>query len=507
MTVKNRICQISLALSSNNPENDNIVFPAQADKATRQQEREVNIKSLEAPCPRLGWPHDAHLQSCPHPMRMNVQHTDELRELHEALVLAIDNIIERWWKDEEAGFSKRMPLEAHEELLLRWIDGGDTASRPFDQHQGSWRPDFLIEEVPTTDGPESSKEQFRICEINARFAFNGFLITAYGQQGLLYLGAERKGFKGAAERDEIIDGLFTLFDPDLPLHLLKGREGGHDILMFLECAERRIGVVPKLISPQDLRLVSTPDSKTGYKLCCVIDIDQALSANTMHPKSSTLTDHATGEVLEEIYQVGLELHQQELQALSPEMLQHLSSRCFNDLRSVFLVHDKRLLGIVHQELDSLVHRHQVLTERQVEVLRRGIVHTILPGSPELKAFVRQCQESPSFKDNYILKPVRGGKGEGIIFGDEVSTGEWNEKLKALESAVLVPNGTTYVVQRQVQQPLYEVLLKEEEGVQRNRLVGTYMSIHGKYIGVGCWRSGPGRVCAISHEGAWMVSVV
>lgn len=117
--VQNRICQISLALSTNKPENDNFVFPAQAEKTTRQQEREVNIKSLEAPCLRLGWPHDAHLQSCPHPMRMNEQHTDELRELHEALVLAINNIIERWWRDEEAEFSKRMPLEAHEELLLQ----------------------------------------------------------------------------------------------------------------------------------------------------------------------------------------------------------------------------------------------------------------------------------------------------------------------------------------------------------------------------------------------------
>ncbi|KAJ5360230.1 hypothetical protein N7517_009421 [Penicillium concentricum] len=534
--IQNRICQISLALSTNNPEKVNFVFPAHAEKTTRQQEREVNIKSLEEPCPRLGWPHDAHLQSCPHPMRMNAQHTDELRELHKALVLAINNIIERWWKDKDAEFSRRMPLEVsnsrariqrqsikYKAHRLQWIDGNDTDSRPFDK-QGSWRPDFLIEEVPTTGGPESSKEQFRICEINARFAFNGFLITAYGQQGLLDLGAERKGFKGTAESDDVrnhlsttdsliyymcgvIDGLFTLFDPKLPLHLLKGSEGGHDILMFLECAERRTGVVPRLISPQDLRLVSDPDSKTGYKICCVIDIEQALSANTKHPKSSTFTDHATGEALEEIHQVGLELHQHELQALSPKMLQHLSSRCFNDLRSVFLVHDKRLLGIVHQELDSLVHKHHVLTERQAEVLRHGIVHTILPGSSELKAFGRQCRESPSFKDNYILKPVRGGKGEGILFGDELSTGEWNEKLKALESAALMPSGTTYVVQRQVQQPLYQVLLREEEGVQRNRLVGTYMSIHGKYLGVGCWRSGPGRVCAISHGGAWMVSVV
>ncbi|KAJ5753304.1 hypothetical protein N7520_010221, partial [Penicillium odoratum] len=487
-----------------------LVYPVQAEESTRKQEREVNIKSLEAPCPQFGWPLDAHLQSCPHPMRMNTQHTNSLKELHEALVIAINHIVERWWKDEEAAFPTRMPLEEHEERLLQWIDGlnrDEAESRPFKTHQGSWRPDFLIEEVPVLDGSEKTKEQFRICEINARFAFNGFLITAYGQDGLLALGSENKGFLGAAKSDEIIDGLFELFDPELPLHLLKGAEGGHDILMFLECAERRTGIVPRIISPQDLRLVSNPSSKTGYKLCSVIDVEKALSTNTKHPKSSTFLDETTGEVLEEINQVALELHQHELRVLSHQMIQHISDRCFNDFRSVFLVHDKRMLGIVHQELDSLLHKYNVLSERQAEVLRHGIVQTILPGSPELRSFIQQSQESSSIKDDYILKPVRGGKGEGILFGDDLSSGEWNEKLQGLGSAGLVQGKTTYVVQRQVQQPLYEVLLREEEGVQHNRLVGTYMSVNGKYLGVGCWRSGPGRVCAISHGGAWMVSVI
>ena len=41
--------------------------------------------------------------------------------------------------------------------------------------QGSWRPDFLLEHV-------DSNERYRICEINARFTFNGYLHTAFGQQ-------------------------------------------------------------------------------------------------------------------------------------------------------------------------------------------------------------------------------------------------------------------------------------------------------------------------------------
>jgi hypothetical protein len=47
------------------------------------------------------------------------RHDDDMRNLHLALKLAIEDIIERWWTDEEARFPLRMPLEPEEEDLLR----------------------------------------------------------------------------------------------------------------------------------------------------------------------------------------------------------------------------------------------------------------------------------------------------------------------------------------------------------------------------------------------------
>ena len=52
-------------------------------------------------------------------MRMSEQHIKDLKELHEALALAINNIVKRWWRDEEAAFPERMPLDEHEESLLK----------------------------------------------------------------------------------------------------------------------------------------------------------------------------------------------------------------------------------------------------------------------------------------------------------------------------------------------------------------------------------------------------
>jgi len=80
--------------------------------------------------------------------------------------------------------------------------------------------------------------------------------------------------------------------------------------------------------------------------------------------------------------VALELHQWEMKALDQDILKALAPLCFNDLRTIFLVHDKRMLGIVLQELDSLVYRHNVLTLEEAEMLRNGIVPTIPSNNPK-----------------------------------------------------------------------------------------------------------------------------
>lgn len=213
-----------------------------------------------------------------------------------------------------------------------------------------------------------------------------------------------------------------------------------------------------------------------------------------------------GEYLEEIHQVGLELHQNEILALSYEMLREISLRCFNDMRTLLLVHDKRMLGIVLEELDSLMAR-DILTPSEAGRLQQGICHTVIPGSTQMAQFIQQCRLQPHLKDNYLLKPVRGGKGEGIIFGENSTDDLWMSRLSQLTSPCFSLEGTTYVIQRKVRQAKYEVLLKETIGVQRLPIVGTYHAVHGEFLGLGVWRSSPGQICAISHGGAWMCSVM
>ncbi|KAJ5570103.1 uncharacterized protein N7459_009533 [Penicillium hispanicum] len=436
------------------------------------------------------WPAGCMKASCPHPVLITQQHQDQVRNLHEALNLAIEDIIERWWTDKDAQFSRRMPLEPEEESLLQWMNSEEDLFPPYSNRQGSWRPDFLLEHDDTL-----GMEVFRICEINARFCWNGYMVAAFGQAGLSTFDIESRGLEDAMDPEKVLRGLMGLFNHDLPLHLLKGDEYGIDIFMAIEFAKERLGIEPQLITPDALRLVPDARERTGYKLCCLAQ-----------PNASTTLTAPSGETVEEIYQVGLEIHQREFRAFEPEMKRQITLRCFNDMRTILLAHDKRMLGLVREELPSLVSRN-VLSPEQANWLEIGITPTILPGSTALNKFIASCNSSEYYKDDYILKPIRSGKGAGIIFGDEANQRDWTNKLETLRSAQIKSGMTSYVVQRKVHQPYYDIPMGPDGIPQRCHMVGTYHAVNGHFLGLGAWRCSPGRLCAVSTGATWVNSVV
>ncbi|RAK79541.1 uncharacterized protein BO72DRAFT_476137 [Aspergillus fijiensis CBS 313.89] len=471
-------------------------------KATYMEDQEAIQENLLRLCSRNSWHKSSRSAFIPRPIAVSAVHQRRWKDLNEALVLAITDIVERWWTDTESRYPERMPLEPAEEELLRWIDSQVPSNLPpYRDCRGSWRPDFLVEDE-SRKGVPGPIENFRISEINARFSFNGMMYAACGQQALKEEGIcdAGNGLVGTTEPAQMLGGLLGLFDLRLPLHLLKGDEPGIDIHMVVEYLRTHFGINPRFVLPADLRLVPCSQAKGGYRLCCVIRDTEG--RNTEHAKSLITYD---GETMEEIYQVGLELHQKELRALSPEMLRQVSLRCFNDLRTVLLVHDKRMLGLVRQELDTLVDR-DILTYAQAKILEKGIADTILPGSAELEQLIESCKQDPDLKKDYILKPIRSGKGDGIVFGEDINPAKWMSSLEGLRSSQLVPGGGTCIVQRRINQIRYDLVLRPTGVMTRYPLVGTYHSIHGKFLGVGVWRSSPHRICAISQGGAWTCSV-
>ncbi|KAF4434839.1 multidrug transporter [Fusarium acutatum] len=447
-------------------------------------------------CPASLWHKASYTAGCPRPVLVGEHHQQQLKDLHEALTAAITDVVQRWWSDRDARFPERMPLEAKEEELLQWIEDQVIIGNlpQFSQCRGSWRPDFLVEDN------NEREENYCITEINARFSFNGFMHEAYGQAATNdSLGSAETVLIPATDPDTILEGLFDFFDPDYPLHLLKDAEKGIDIHMFIDAVKHRFGVKPRLVAPADLRLFPDARSKSGFRLCCVVHDRDGQVPNTWR----FVAPH--GEIYEEIHQVGLELHQRELLSLEPGMLHQISLRCFNDMRTILLVHDKRMLGIVRQEIPKLVERG-VVTAIQAEALRLGIVETLLPGSQELKNLLQVSLTSPDLRHGYILKPIRSGKGNGIIFGDDVTAPEWTSLLRALTS----PDGISAdmcVVQRLITPRKYDLVLGASNGMVRYPLVGTYHVSNGKLLGLGTWRASGGRIVAVSSGGSWICSVM
>lgn len=68
--------------------------------------------------------------------------------------------------------------------------------------------------------------------------------------------------------------------------------------MFIDAAKRRFGSAPRLITPDDLRILPDETSRSGYRLFCTASSDGS-------PTTATLM--VGGETWEEVYQVGLEL--------------------------------------------------------------------------------------------------------------------------------------------------------------------------------------------------------
>lgn len=281
--------------------------------------------------------------------------------------------------------------------------------------------------------------------------------------------------------------------------------------MFVDFVERHFGLSPRIIAPENLRLVPDNEAPLGYKLCCLAP--SWSSSSSPPPSTSAVAPTPAlfsygGEIVEEIERVGLELHQDELFSLPWDVLRAVALRCFNDLRTVLLVHDKRMLGLVRDELDSLVAR-SVLSEAQADVLRHGIPETLLPGSSAIRELLRICaDEAPDLRCEYLLKPIRGGKGAGIMFGDELSASEWIAHLQRLQNAAEpAPGRPTWVVQRLVKQRSYDVVFGSPAKSSRRPLIGTYHVVNGELLGFGTWRAGPGRICAVSNGAAWICSVV
>lgn len=291
------------------------------------------------------------------------------------------------------------------------------------------------------------------------------------------------------------------FSPYKVIWFLHGADIQHVDLVNMSSYFRKQGLgETRFVRPEHLGIENDPNSASGRKLVATT------SASDLFHQDETNTRM-------EIDTIVIEARQVQLINLPKDVLQELALRSVNDLRSMFLAHDKRMLGIILSELDNLVSERKVLSHTQSQLLRQGLAQTHIAKSKNMLQEIEKLQSGVESKDNWVLKPVASGKGKGIVFGTEVPT---KEKFCNLLEA---NEGTgAYVLQRVVEQPRFPMLssgrgthMGEENNERRlstrplRFLVGTFMMSDGQFLGT-LWRASPEPICAFA-QGAWLLNAV
>ncbi len=244
----------------------------------------------------------------PDPVVVTRRRLMEQRELARVLHKAIAQIVRNYFDDARISEIISLPRDVVE--LLEQC--------PVEYDVGTFRPDIL----------HAANGKMRVREINARFPTNGYFVShalniVAGQ--LPHLAS--KGVAGLSSLERIPLAFLELFAPDLPIGVVRGRERGGDVHLFCD-AMAAAGREVRRVAPSELR------------------IDNSLLCDASGP----------------IEQLVLELHQDEIMALSPDVRSAMArSLCLNDLRTIFIAHDKRILSVLATRaiMTSYLEPHEV----------------------------------------------------------------------------------------------------------------------------------------------------
>ena len=357
----------------------------------------------------------------PYPFTVTPERLDELRALQGSIRRAIVAVVTHFHDPRLAAVIRLPALER--DLLAHLAD------RPY--RPGAFRPDFLY----AADGREM------ITEINARFPLNGFLSSVLLNRCTPLLDPEFAPLPALAEVEA---ALRTRLGETGPIGILKSSEPGWDVHLLTKLWGERC----EMIAPQTL----------------------------------TRGDLARWRG------VLLELHQHELLGEVPADLQvPLAAHpgVLNDLRTIFIAHDKRLLALLccGEVLQDYLEADDVAR------LRRHIVPTWVKGlAPDR---VREARAHPA---GWLAKPPRGGKGKGIVVSSQLEPALWRATLQDLPD--------DWVLQPYVEQQTFAITtLRHGDLVSAPmKVVGLLPALDEHAFGPGLFRAAEDDVVNVARGG-------
>lgn len=293
-------------------------------------------------------------------------------------------------------------------------------SEQYPYRAGTWRPDYVIRE----DG------RILLCEITSRFFGNGYFLSYFMEHaGLVF--AEEAGIR---DRKSYFEDMLSYFAD------MRGEK-------------KRLLVVKSADKSDSIRLY-VPFYKALGMETVILEADQ-IESNLDLVKGSMVVSA---------------LNQKDMLGLETDTLKTLvDAGMRNDMRTIFLLHDKRFFRLFHEKRFT----DGCLTEEETAFLKKHTIETYIPGDGEIWDIARRE------KDGFILKHHCLGKSEKVYAGCVTEKEEWERLYREGE----VKN---MILQPFIRQKLYPTVWKD---VRLDDYVsGTILTVDDRYFGTGLFRT-------------------
>ncbi|KFF18369.1 hypothetical protein [Flavobacterium hydatis] len=358
------------------------------------------------------------------------EYSKEMNRLCTILNKACAAIVLNYFEDER--IREYYQLGKDLEALLKKSNG-----KPY--NQGFYRPDFLYD----------TNNQVKICEIGARYSLNGWMISYYLQLINNQIDAYKSNVSTEnADLKNLIGDLHHQLASHKKVAIIHDDEKGSDIFYVQkELAKFQIELISA--RPQDL-----------------VVVDDLIYVNGIP-----------------ISQFILEMDREELKKISPDVMDKLieTNAYFNDIRTLILIHDKRVLAVMY---DAQIMR-DYLSQEDYDFLQDYLIPSFVITNDD------GCDAFTASKENLILKLNSGGRGIGAYVKSDCTSEDWN--------TIVRKNWNKYLIQHFVDQ-------KEFNDAENNRqihLVGMLLCKDDKNYGAGFFRGSDESIVNV-HQGRALI---
>lgn len=353
---------------------------------------------------------------------------NELQRLTEILNRAFLRIVQHYFSDERIRNIYQLDKELEAILKL-------AAAYPY--QVGMYRPDFVVD----------SRGQKKICEIGCRYPFNGWMFSYYVNEIVAKLvPVVNNNWSPVTGLDRFLDEYVQTLDVSQPLFWVHDLEKGTEVnYLFHELKQRNV-------------LVESISSGDLYAIGNNLFVEE-------RPAQQFI----------------LEMDREELKRIDVSVLKALiaSGKCTNDVRSLILIHDKRVLAVLCNEEIM----RDYLSESDYTFLKPFLIRSFIVDTEEKREEIMHSTE------NWVLKNNSGGRGIGMYVKNDCDPEEWRR--------VITRKWKNYMVQEYIDQQFFDFFYEDKK--EQINVVGLLLCKNALCYGPGIFRGSAEKVINM-HEG-------